>query len=59
MQIMNLYSLFLLLFNSSVHRRTGRGGGVRGAVAPPQFGQFVDINLGRESTLFRQNTIHV
>ena len=23
------------------------------------FGQFVDINSGRESTLFGQNTIHV
>ena len=36
--------------------RTGRG--VRGAVAP-QFGQFVDINSGRESTLFGQKTMHV
>ena len=34
-----------------------RGSG--GAFAPPQFGQFVDINSGRESTLFGQNTIHV
>ena len=41
------------------HRRTGRGGGGRGAAAPPQFGQFVDMNSGRESTLFGQNTIHV
>ena len=40
-----------------IHRRTGRGGG-QGAVAP-QFGQFVDINSGRESRLFGQNTIHV
>ena len=36
------------------HRRTGRGAG--GAVAPPQFGQFVDINSGRESKSFGQNT---
>ena len=36
----------------------GRGGG-GGAVAPPQFGQFVDINSGREWRLFWQNTIHV
>ena len=33
-------------------------GGQRGTVVP-QFGQFVDINSGRESTLFGQNTIHV
>ena len=39
------------------HRRTGRGG--RGGHLPPQFGQFVDMNSGRESTLFGQNTIHV
>ena len=26
---------------------------------PPQFGQFVDMNSGRESTLLGQNTIHV
>ena len=39
------------------HRRTGRG--VRGQWFPPQFGQFVDINSGRESTLFGQNTMHV
>ena len=36
------------------HRRTGRGGQL-----PPQFGQFVDMNSGRESTLFGQKTIHV
>ena len=40
------------------HRRTGRGGGAGGAAAP-QFGQFVDMNSGRESTYFGQNTIHV
>ena len=39
------------------HRRTGRGG--RGGQLPPQFGEFVDMNSGRESTLFGQNTIHV
>ena len=39
------------------HRRTGRGG--QGGSCPPQFGQFVDMNSGRESTLFGQNTIHV
>ena len=33
--------------------------GVRGGQLPPQFGQFVDINSGKESTLFGQNTIHV
>ena len=38
----------------SDHRRTGRG--VRGgSCSPPQFVQFVDINSGRESTLFGQN----
>ena len=36
-----------------------RDGGSGGSVAPPPFGQFVDINSGRESTLFGQNTIHV
>ena len=40
------------------YRRTGRGEG-RGQLPPPQFGQFVDIHSGRESTLFGQNTIHV
>ena len=30
------------------------GGGGRGGI-----GQFVDMNSGRESTLFGQNTIHV
>ena len=40
------------------HRRTGRGAG-GGSCPPPQFGQFVDMNSGRESTLFGQNTIHV
>ena len=40
------------------HRRTGRG--VRGgSCPPPQFGQFVDMNSGRESRLFGQSTIHV
>ena len=33
--------------------------GELGGQLPPQFGQFVDINSGRESTLFGQNTIHV
>ena len=33
-----------------------RDGGGQGGSCPPQFGQFVDINLGRESTLFGQNT---
>ena len=36
-----------------------RDGGSGGGQLPPQFGQFVDINSGRESTLFGQNTIHV
>ena len=36
-----------------------RDGGAGGAAAPPQFGQFVDMNSGRESTLFGQNTIDV
>ena len=37
-----------------------RDGGAGGAVAPPpQFGQFVDMNSGRESILFGQNPIHV
>ena len=40
------------------HRRTGRGGRGGGS-CPPQFGQFVNMNSGRESTLFGQNTIHV
>ena len=44
-------------FESQGHRRTGRGAG--GQLPPPQFGQFVDLNSGRESTLFGQNTIHV
>ena len=35
-----------------------RDGGAGGQL-PPQFGQFVDMNSGRESTLFGQNTIHV
>ena len=35
-----------------------RDGGSGGQL-PPQFGQFVDINSGKESTLFGQNTIHV
>ena len=35
-----------------------RDGG-QGGQLPPQFGQFVDMNSGRESTLFGQNTIHV
>ena len=39
------------------HRRAGRGAG--GQLPPPQFEQFVDINSGRESKLFGQNTIHV
>ena len=39
------------------HRRTDGGQG--GQLTPPQFGQFVDMNSGRESTLFGQNTIHV
>ena len=37
--------------------RDGGSGG--GQLPPPQFGQFVDINSGKESTLFGQNTIHV
>ena len=40
------------------HRRTGRGAG-GGSCPPPQFGQFADMNSGRESTLFGQNTIYV
>ena len=35
-----------------------RDGGQGGAAAPPQFGQFVDMNSGRESKLFGQNTKH-
>ena len=35
-----------------------RDGGGRGAAAP-QFGEFVDMNSGREATLLGQNTIHV
>ena len=35
-----------------------RDGG-QGGQLPPQFGQFVDMNSGREATLFGQNTIHV
>ena len=38
------------------HRRTGRGAG---GAAAPQFGQFVDMNSGRESALFGQNTLLV
>ena len=38
-------------------RDGGSGGG--GQLPPPQFGQFVDINSGKESTVFGQNTIHV
>ena len=44
------------------HRRTGRGGGGgggQGGQLPPQFGQFVDMNSGREATLFGQKTINV
>ena len=41
----------------SRHRRTGRGG--QGGQLPPQFGQFVDMNSGRECKLFGQNPIHV
>ena len=47
--------IYLSYINCSVthhHRRTGRGAG--GAAW-----QFVDMNSGRESTLFGQNTIHV
>ena len=36
-----------------------RDGGQGGSCPPPQFGQFVDMNSGREATLFGQNTIHV
>ena len=35
-----------------------RDGG-QGGQLPPQFGQFFDMNSGRESTLFGQNTKHV
>ena len=35
-----------------------RGGG-QGGSCPPQFGQFVDMNSGREATLFGQKTINV
>ena len=38
---------------------TSTNGGRGGSCPPPQFGQFVDMNSGRESTLFGQNTIHV
>ena len=33
--------------------------GTGAGAAAPQFGQFVDMNSGRESTLLGQNTIHV
>ena len=36
-----------------------RDGGSGGQLPLPQFGQFVDINSGKESTVFGQNTIHV
>ena len=40
-------------WTASVGRLKKNGIGLR------EFGQFVDINSGRESTLFGQNTIHV
>ena len=36
-----------------------RDGGGAGWAAAPQFGQFVDMNSGRECKLFGQNPIHV
>ena len=36
-----------------------RDGGGQGGQLPPQFGQFVDMNSGREATLSGQKTIHV
>ena len=38
---------------------TGVRDGGSGGQLPPQFGQFVDINSGRESRIFGQNTIHL
>ena len=34
-----------------------RDGGQGGSCPPPKFGEFADINSGRESTLFGQNSV--
>ena len=49
------------MMNTSIADTIGvrDGGGGQGGQLPPQFGQFVDMNSGRECKLFGQNPIHV
>ena len=55
MQTIPVSQVFMILGeNGGLHRRTGGGTGAQ--LPPPQFGQFVDINSGRESRLFGQKT---